>query len=676
MRTTDLTLLAAALLAADPSAEGLVPSAPVHRTALVVSASRGTAGKAFLTGAAPDADAVAAVLRELGGVGSSDVLRLEDPDSSSLLAAFDRVAAAVRADSAAGIATEFVFYHAGHAGSTGMELGPSVLPWSRLREALAATRATARVAIVDACASGSLLRARGGKFVLPAPTPLAGEAWILSSRAEEVSVESDADGGGIFTRTLLAGLRGGADRDRDGAVTFEEAFHHVSGGVRARARALGIAAQTPQWASSLAGDRPLVLTRTTAANASVELPPSRSGILLADSSGNGEAWIPPDSATVRLHLTPGLHTAWIHEGPARKAHRFRLAAGTSRQILPEEFVEVGVATVPPPTDTALRPVPVNFGLLSPLTMNGDRPQQARNNFSFDLVLGDAGRVTGFQAAGILTRVRRDVVGAQISTIANLGGGDATGFQMAVVNLLGGGVTGCQWGWALNLDEGRSRGAQFAGLMNVNRDTLTGFQGAMASSYAGTLRGAQISLVNVAGHMSGTQVGLVNIARSSHGLQTGLLNISGNARGAAIGLVNVMPRSRALAVGALNIGRDLSVHPVVGGGYDHGRAIHEAQIRYQTSWWRSVLVLEQPEVESWSLPDPARWGLGAGVSAGRRLAAGADLLLLSPDAWDPDPEWGAQATLEWRLLRRLAPGVLVRWRAGAPEDLRLMATAAF
>jgi hypothetical protein len=273
-------------------------------------------------------------------------------------------------------------------------------------------------------------------------------------------------------------------------------------------------------------------------------------------------------------------------------------------------------------------------------------------------------------------VRRDVVGAQISTIANLGGGDATGFQMAVVNLLGGGVTGCQWGWALNLDEGRSRGAQFAGLMNVNRDTLTGFQGAMASSYAGTLRGAQISLVNVAGHLSGTQVGLVNIARSSQGLQTGLLNISGNARGAAIGLVNVMPRSRALAVGALNIGRDLSVHPVVGGGYEEGRATHEAQIRYQTSWWRSLLVLEQPEFESWSLPDPVRWGLGAGISAGDRVAAGADLLLLSPDAWDPDPEWGAQATLEWRILRRLAPGVLVRWRSGAPEDLRLMATAAF
>ena len=430
-------------MAAGTAAAGQEAPQVVHRTALVVSVSRGAPGKAILTGAGPDADAVASVLRELGGVGSSDILRLDDPDSTALLQGFRKIAIAARADSAANVATEFVFYHAGHAAASGIELGATVLPWARLREALVSTRATARVAIVDACASGSLLRARGGKFVLPAPTPLAGEAWILSSRAEEVSLESDVDGGGIFTRTLLAGLRGGADRDRDGAVTFEEAFHHVSGGVRARARALGVASQTPQWASSLAGDRPLVLTRTSASGAAVELPPTPGGILLADSAGAGEAWIPPDSTVVRLHLAPGLHTAWIHDGASRRAHRFRLAPGTTRQISSDEFVEVGIPAATPPPDTTLRSVPVNFGLLSPLTMNGQRPQQARNNFSFDLVLGDAGRVTGFQAAGVLTRVRRDVVGAQISTIANLGGTDATGFQMAVVNLLGGGVTGCQ-----------------------------------------------------------------------------------------------------------------------------------------------------------------------------------------------------------------------------------------
>jgi len=633
--------------------------------ALVVSSSRGVSVRDTLAGARADADAMAALLVELGGVASSDLFRLVDPDSTLLLRTFERIRGATALDSAQRVPSELVFYHAGHANLQGLELGRTPLPWTRLRAALSGTGAGTRVALVDACASGSLLRARGGRFVLPAPAPLRGEAWMVSSRAEEVSLETDADGGGIFTRVLLGGLRGGADRDRDGSVTFDEAFHHVAAGTRERARALGVSSQTPQWGSSLEGDRALVLTRPGNEGSAVVLPGRAAGILLRDSAGVGEAWIPPDTASSTIHLAPGLHAAWLQEGSVRKVHRFHLRPGETRQILSDEFVVLDLAAPAVDTDTTWNEVPVNFGLLSPLTLNGDHPQRAVNHFSLDLVLGEAGKVRGFQAAGVLTRVRHEVVGAQISSIANLSGGDVTGFQLGTVNLLGGGVTGAQWGWALNLDDGRSRGVQVAGLMNVNRDSLAGGQFATASSYAGSLHGAQISLVNVAGSLSGTQIGLVNIARESRGLQAGLVNVSLNSGGVAVGAINVLPRSRTLAVGALNVGQDLSVHPVV--GISDG-ADPDLQIRYQTAWWRTLLLAESPRVTGWRRAHAARWGLGAGAAAGTTISCGADLLVVSRAIVPRSPSWGLQADARWNILDRLAPGLQVRWESDRPEEL--------
>lgn len=637
---------------------------PRHRLGLVVSATAGKPPKAHLPGAAADGDAFADLLRELGGIASNDLVRLRDPDSTALLAALEGIRAIARRDSAEGVPTELVVYHAGHAGIEGLELGAGTLSWTRLRDALRATSVGTRVAIVDACASGAALRTRG-RFVVPAPTPLRGEAWMVSSRAEEVSLETDADGGGVFTRILLAGLRGAADRDRDGGVTFEEAFGHVSSATQARARGIGSASQTPQWASSLEGDRPLQLTNLRNGEATLLVFPRALGILLADSLDRGLAWVPPDTGATTLALAPGLYTAWIAEGEARRAHRFRIERGQTRRILPEEFVSVGPSRDTTPRDTTWNRVPVNFGLLSPLTLNGFDPSRAINHFSLDLVLGEAGKVKGFQMAGILTRVRHQVSGAQISSVANLVEGDVTGFQLATVNLLDGGATGVQTGLALNLDDGRTRGLQLAGLMNVNRDSLHGAQIATASSYAGSLRGGQLSLVNVAGSMHGAQVGLVNIAREAHGVQVGLVNVAMRSSGVAIGAVNVLPHSRTLAVGPINVGQDLTVHPVVGVSSDRHP---DLQVRYGTGWWRTLLLAHAPSARPWRVPDAQRWGIGAGVATRGPFVAGADVLLASPSMILRDPHWGAQVDLGWRILPRVAPGFALRWSQEKPDEL--------
>ena len=51
---------------------------------------------------------------------------------------------------------------------------------------------------------------------------------ITASSANEVSVEKDELGHGVFTYYLVQGLGGPADFDADGLVTVDEAYRYVS----------------------------------------------------------------------------------------------------------------------------------------------------------------------------------------------------------------------------------------------------------------------------------------------------------------------------------------------------------------------------------------------------------------------------------------------------------------
>ena len=91
--------------------------------------------------------------------------------------------------------------------------------------------------IVDACYSGASggrtvgaggLRATLSDSFLERLAAGRGKVIITASAANEVSVEKDELQHGVFTYYLLEGLRGGADLDRDGMVTVDEAYRYVS----------------------------------------------------------------------------------------------------------------------------------------------------------------------------------------------------------------------------------------------------------------------------------------------------------------------------------------------------------------------------------------------------------------------------------------------------------------
>ena len=110
----------------------------------------------------------------------------------------------------------------------------------------------ARVVVVclDCCHAGKVLGQRD-----PTPAPAArnmelrpallqrmsgqGRYLIASCDDDQVSLEAETWGHGLFTYHLLDGIRGAGDRDGDGRIGVAELFEHVAEAVDRDARAMG-----------------------------------------------------------------------------------------------------------------------------------------------------------------------------------------------------------------------------------------------------------------------------------------------------------------------------------------------------------------------------------------------------------------------------------------------------
>lgn len=114
-----------------------------------------------------------------------------------------------------------------------------VVKHTEVLDILESSEAKSKIVIADACHSGSFM-AKGEDFETRLNTLYSafndsrgGTLLLLSSKAEEISIESNGLRQGVFSHYLIHGLKGKANTNGDNIITVKEIYDYVHKNVRA-----------------------------------------------------------------------------------------------------------------------------------------------------------------------------------------------------------------------------------------------------------------------------------------------------------------------------------------------------------------------------------------------------------------------------------------------------------
>ncbi|MBX5484013.1 MAG: caspase family protein [Myxococcaceae bacterium] len=348
-------------------------SADVRRFAVVVGNNHGAAKRAVLRYAEADADKVARALREVGGVKPSDLFVLKAGSADQLERTLERARRAIRqAELLPSTKTLLLFYFSGHGDGEALELGKDRVTYGHLRALLSGTGAIARVAIIDACQSGSAILQKGGvpaePFTLQVADRLAvsGEVFITSTAANEAALESSELRGSVFTSHLVSGLRGAADASGDHEVTLSELYRYAYDRTVATTALTPSGAQHPTWRFDIAGQGEIVLASLRHVPSRLEVPKDADRVVITDVRQDEVVAEVTPGAARSIALLPGRYAVRSVRHGRSDVTSVLLTGGSRRAVSWEDFGEepVGADARPqaPPgrKDGALRVCVLGF----------------------------------------------------------------------------------------------------------------------------------------------------------------------------------------------------------------------------------------------------------------------------------------------------------------------------
>jgi hypothetical protein len=342
-----LSLIATALVA---GLAATTPSPTVHaetrRLAVLIGNNAGSGARPPLAYAETDAQKMAHVLVELGGVGAGDIELLRGQGLERVRTGLHRVSARVRQLQAS--ATDrvvLVFYFSGHSDGQALEIGRERLSFAEVRRWMQSTGAAVRLAIVDSCRSGGLIALKGGRLGPVFDVRLAdhlasdGEAIITSSSSSESALESAEIRSSFFSHHLISGLRGAADASGDGMVTLGEAYQYAFGRTVSATADTIIGPQHPLYDYRLTGRGDLVLTRIDATAGVLETPAGFDRLLLFDPGRQEVVAELGAGGARRLATRPGSYEVRAWRGQRVYRGRVAIAGGATARLAAEHLRE-------------------------------------------------------------------------------------------------------------------------------------------------------------------------------------------------------------------------------------------------------------------------------------------------------------------------------------------------
>jgi hypothetical protein len=285
MKQLALGLCILSLLVADAA------EARTIKVAVIIGNNRGhhTSSRRALRYAQQDATKVYKVLRAVGELEDENAILLNGKTAAEARAALSKVERRVTGlrRRHPGARIVLIVYYSGHADGSVLEMGTTALDYDWLVKYFERSKAHVRLAFIDACLSGAILKSKSGRHVRGARRQISikggrrgrgyplmrstingeemtwrGYAVITSSAADEMSMESQEIMGSFFTHYLVSGLWGAADQagNRDGRNTLEEVYDFAYRRTVGKTSTMTGVSQHPTKHVRLSGSGRIVLT--------------------------------------------------------------------------------------------------------------------------------------------------------------------------------------------------------------------------------------------------------------------------------------------------------------------------------------------------------------------------------------------------------------------------------